>query len=214
MLRRYPVLVGFVAAYMIGFTAYALARGNTEFVFYAVVMLVLIGGVLAIHLKVKFSRAVLWLLAVWGLLHMAGGNVPIPAHLAVDWTPPPGKPPWTVLYNFRPLAWMPKFDQIVHAYGFFAATLASFKALRAAITGQVVPPGSFRVTAGLTFACFLAGMGLGALNEVVEFIATRFMETNVGDYVNTGWDLVSNMVGAAAAATLVLVEGRKVIAST
>jgi hypothetical protein len=43
-------------------------------------------------------------------------------------------------------------------------------------------------------------MGFGALNEVVEFIATRFMETNVGDYENTGWDLVANLAGAAIAA--------------
>jgi len=36
---------------------------------------------------------------------------------------------------------------------------------------------------------------------VVEFAATLAMpETNVGGYVNTGWDLVSNMTGATLAA--------------
>ena len=43
------------------------------------------------------------------------------------------------------------------------------------------------------------GMGLGALNEVVEFVAVLTMpETNVGGYTNTGWDLVSNLAGATA----------------
>ncbi|MBX3375497.1 MAG: DUF2238 domain-containing protein [Phycisphaeraceae bacterium] len=200
----------FVVLYMVGFTGYALLRGNSEFVFYALVMVVLIAGTLVVHRRVGFSPLVLWLLAVWGLLHMAGGNVPVPARWAVDWVPPPGKNAVTVLYNFRPVAWMPKYDQIVHAYGFFTATLASFEAIRAAVTGHAGQPiSAFRITPGLAVACFLAGMGLGALNEVIEFVATRFMETNVGDYVNTGWDLVCNMIGAALAAGVVFVRGQR-----
>lgn len=44
-------------------------------------------------------------------------------------------------------------------------------------------------------------MGFGALNEVVEFCATLLVpDTNVGDYANTGWDLVSNFAGTLLAA--------------
>ena len=44
------------------------------------------------------------------------------------------------------------------------------------------------------------GMGFGALNEVIEFAATLTVpETNVGGYRNTGWDLVSNLVGTSIA---------------
>jgi len=47
-------------------------------------------------------------------------------------------------------------------------------------------------------------MGLGALNEVVEFAATLLVpETNVGGYLNTGWDLVANAIGAATAALII-----------
>jgi hypothetical protein len=47
-------------------------------------------------------------------------------------------------------------------------------------------------------------MGFGALNEVIEFAATLTMpHTNVGGYVNTGWDLVSNLVGCALAAVII-----------
>ena len=45
---------------------------------------------------------------------------------------------------------------------------------------------------------------LGAGNEVVEFIATLVMpDTNVGGYENTGWDLVSNLIGTVIAAFLI-----------
>ena len=49
-----------------------------------------------------------------------------------------------------------------------------------------------------------SGMGLGAMNELIEFAATLLVpETNVGGYVNTGWDLVANFVGAVAAAAVI-----------
>ncbi len=52
-------------------------------------------------------------------------------------------------------------------------------------------------------------MGLGALNEVIEFAATLLIpETNVWGYRNTGWDLVANLVGATVAATIIWLHGR------
>lgn len=191
MIKRHPLLVLFVAVYMLGFTGWAVARGNSEFVFYAAVMAALIGGAAGVHRRVGFTTPLLWGLAVWGLLHMAGGNVPIPRSLAPDF--PEGSGP-TVLYNLR-LAWfLPRYDQVVHAYGFMVATLACFQALRAAMGAGM------RITPGVAVAGLLMGIGLGALNEVVEFVATRFMATNVGDYTNTGWDLIANLSGAAVAA--------------
>ena len=60
-------------------------------------------------------------------------------------------------------------------------------------------------TPGLVMLCALGGMGLGAFNEIVEFVATLTVpETNVGGYANTGWDLVANGVGATIAAVLIL----------
>ena len=52
------------------------------------------------------------------------------------------------------------------------------------------------------------GMGLGALNEIIEFIAVLIIpETNVGGYVNTGWDLVANLTGCLFAGILILFRG-------
>ena len=43
-------------------------------------------------------------------------------------------------------------------------------------------------------------MGFGGLDEVIEFaINLTLPETNIGHYINTGWDLVSNPVGVTAA---------------
>jgi hypothetical protein len=52
--------------------------------------------------------------------------------------------------------------------------------------------------------CAAGGMGFGALNEVIEFIAVLTIpNTNVGGYVNTGFDLVANLVGCVIAAVLI-----------
>jgi hypothetical protein len=46
----------------------------------------------------------------------------------------------------------------------------------------------------------MAGLGTGALNEILEFIATVSVpETNVGGYENTSLDLISNLFGAIIA---------------
>lgn len=63
---------------------------------------------------------------------------------------------------------------------------------------------SVEPTLGLLTLAAAAGMGFGALNEVIEFFMTLLVpETNVGGYINTGWDLVANLVGALIAVSLI-----------
>jgi hypothetical protein len=58
--------------------------------------------------------------------------------------------------------------------------------------------------------CAAAGMGFGALNEVIEFIAVLTLpNTNVGGYENTGWDLVANLVGTIIAALVIRLGARR-----
>ena len=64
-----------------------------------------------------------------------------------------------------------------------------------------------RFTPGIMLLCIAAGMGFGAFNEVIEFVATRILpDTNVGDYENTGWDLVSNLAGSVIAALIIRIR--------
>ncbi len=198
----------FVASYVIAAGAAALATGNAEFGFYIAVMLVLIGVVLVLHTRVGLSRGLLWSLAGWGALHMAGGLVPVPDTWAVE-----GE--FRVLYSWWILpggdadhgGWL-KFDQLVHAYGFGVATWLCWQALCGAL-GAPGAPATPTPTPGLLVLVAAAGCGLGALNEVVEFVATRFTSTNVGGYENTSWDLIYNTLGAATAATCLYVAHRR-----
>lgn len=193
----HPGIAAVTVLYMLIFGGLALRQGNTEFIFYTVAMLVFIAGVLGLHARVRFSTLSLGLLSAWGLLHMAGGTVPIPADLAQT------EAKRTVLYSLRLHPDLPRYDQVTHAFGFFAATIAAWEALRAGIARFT--PATVVPSPGLALAAALIGMGLGALNEVVEFTATLVVaEHNVGGYVNTGWDLVSNTVGAVAGAALLL----------
>ena len=62
-----------------------------------------------------------------------------------------------------------------------------------------------RPTPGMLTLCAASGMGFGACNEVVEFVATLLIRnTNVGGYENTGWDLISNLAGAIAGSAIIV----------
>jgi hypothetical protein len=123
-----------------------------------------------------------------------------------------------VLYNWwifpaaavEPGGWL-KYDQAVHAFGFGVATWLCWQGLCGALRGRSAMEATqaLQPTLGLMVIVAAAGMGLGALNEVVEFVATRIAETNVGGYVNTGWDLVYNAVGACLAAAIISVGSRR-----
>lgn len=172
----------------------AVSRGNFEFLIYIAVMLILIGVVWLLHRNVSLSLGVLWGLSIWGAAHMAGGLVAVPESWPINGD-------IRVLYSWWLIPDLLKFDHIVHAYGFGIATWACWQGLRAAIRRQ---GGDAHPTGGLLILSAAAGMGLGAMNELVEFIATLLVpETNVGGYFNTGWDLVSNLVGVVIAAMLI-----------
>lgn len=190
-------VIFFTMAYMVGAIALSIAKGNSEFVFYIVVMLVLIGLVSWIHSRINLSTGIIWGLSLWGFLHMAGGLVALPE----GW---PYNGDQAVLYSWWiiPPHYL-KYDQVVHAFGFAITTWLCWHGLRAAIMGMGVPRPDVKPTLGLLTLSAAGGMGFGALNEVVEFIAVLVLpNTNVGGYVNTGWDLVSNLAGCVIAALI------------
>jgi hypothetical protein len=196
--RLLPLTV-FTVAYLIASSLVAVWRGNVEFLLYIAVMLLLILAVVIVHRSVELSRALLWGMSIWGLAHMAGGLVLIPEGWPVD----AGS---HVLYSLWISPDRLKYDHIVHAYGFGMTTWLCWQALRASILTR---GGSVSPTIGLLILSATAGMGFGALNEIVEFAATLLIpETNVGGYLNTGWDLVANLVGSTAAIVLIWLASR------
>jgi hypothetical protein len=183
------VATGAVA--FIAFDGAAALRGDASAASYALVMAILLVAVVAADRWVGFTTPLLWCLVAWAVLHLAGGLVVTGPH--------------QVLYN-KPLG-VPgiHYDRLVHAFGFGTATVACWQALRR------YPPAPVP-TAGLVILAALAGLGLGALNETVEFLITRVQaSTSIGGYVNTGFDLISNTIGASIAAAWIYWTGRRAV---
>lgn len=187
--KLWPVAL-FTLVYLSLATSFVISLGNAEFLLYIVVVIIFGGVTLFLRTQVGITMGVVWGLSVWGLLHMAGGLVPIPE----TW---PRLGENVVLYNWWIIPNYLKYDHFVHGYGFFVATIVCWQALKSRL--QNIHP-----TFGVLTLCVLAGMGLGALNEIVEFMAVVYIpNTNVGGYMNTGFDLISNLVGAVLAASFI-----------
>lgn len=192
--RAELVVLIFTLSYLAVWLVVSLVIGNQEFIFYLVVMCLLLAAVGLVHQKARFHIVALWGLAIWGLAHMAGGLMPIPQ----SW---PAAGETHVLYNWWIIPTYLKYDQVVHAYGFGLVTWICWQGLQRAFAAREV---EVEPTLGLLTLCVAAGMGFGAANEIVEFLATLMLPgTNVGGYENTGWDLVANCVGSVTAAVLI-----------
>lgn len=191
----------FTLFYMVAAVTGAAAAGNREFVFYIVVMLVLIAVVMVVHRRMSLTSGQLWALSIWGLLHMAGGLVPVPESFQING-------PIRVLYSLWLIPGRLKYDQLVHAYGFGVTTWICWHAIRTSLGAAGVSRP--KPTLGLLTLAAAGGMGFGALNEVIEFIAVLTIpNTNVGGYENTGWDLVANLVGCVIATLVIRMSHRE-----
>ena len=185
-----PVAV-FTGAYLAVSTIVALSRANYEFLLYIGSILLIVPVIAATHARVGLTRATLWCLSLWGVMHMCGGLVHVPAH----W---PLQGDSTVLYSLWFIPETLKYDNIVHAFGFGTTTWVCWQGMRAGLGNNADP------TWGRMLLVWVAGQGFGALNEVIEFTAVLLVpETNVGGYSNTGWDLVFNIVGCTVAVLLI-----------
>lgn len=199
--RQLHEVLAFSIAYLAIAAVFIVAGRNHEFLLYLAVLSVIIIAVIGVYNHAGLSRAILWAFSIWGLTHMLGGLVPIPEHWHHADTS-------GVLYNWRVIPGYAKYDQLVHGYGVGLVTWLCWQALAVRVRSHDGSP--LNPTLGMLSICASAGMGFGALNEVIEFFAVMLLpETNVGDYENTGWDLVANLVGAGAAATTIRIIWRK-----
>ncbi len=189
----YPTF--FAAAYLLMAAGYALVTHNWEFVIYIVVVLLCTPVALYAHRHIRFSQPIVWGIAVWGLLHMFGGLVPVPQGWPID----TGE---SVFYSWWIIPGILKYDMLIHAYGFGIATVAIWQSIQVLLTRSASTP-------GVLLLAILASVGIGALNEMIEFFTTLVLpHTNVGGYVNTGWDLFFNLVGSLIAACVIFQRSR------
>lgn len=175
--RDHPAIAAATIAYVVGLLVAATAWGRSQTAFYAAFMTLLIVLVAVVYERRPLSLLALAGLSAWGLGHMVGGLVEAGGGIVYEWMVIPG----TL-----------RFDKVVHAFGFGFATIACYELLRPAYDGTDRGAAAFAA---------LAGLGLGATNEMVEFLIARYSaDSNVGGFVNTGWDLVFNTLGAVVAA--------------
>lgn len=124
----------------------------------------------------------LWMLSAWSGLHLAGGLAPNPTGQT------------DILYGMWLIDGVLRWDQMVHGFGIAAATLALITAAR----------GSDRP---LLWG-FVLGQGVGLANETVENVFAALVDSsNVGDAVNTAWDLGWHLIGGSAAVLWVAAKG-------
>jgi len=186
--RETPVLVVNLV-YVPAFTVIALRNLNFEFVLYVGVILIIAAWVVWKQRSVRFDLPILWGLTIWGLLHMAGGNI-----RAGD----------DILYGLQLIPVVLRYDQLVHAFGFGTATLVCYHLLKPYLRDSI---DRWRT---LSILIVLMGSGLGAMNEIIEFIAVKTLpETNVGGYDNTLWDLIFNLIGGLLAVAWLTVRRRR-----
>lgn len=187
--RTHAFILGFSLLYTLGFGLYYVSAQNLEFLWYVLTLLGLIAFIAVTIHRSQLSHTHLILLSIWGFLHMAGGSVVVDGEALYRYV----LIPFHVDGDFTIL----KFDQFVHAYGFGVAAVALLSIFERWTKGTVGPR-------ALAATSILAAMGLGVINEIVEFTAVvSFAETGVGDYYNTALDLIFNTLGALIAVGLV-----------
>ena len=176
------------AAAIAFFTALSLRRENHEFLLYIVVILVMCVWFLAYKDRIAFDSLTLWGLTLWGVLHMAGGNIEVGDGVLYGLVLAPIWPKHSIL----------RYDQAVHAFGFGVATMVGYQLLN-----PLLRPG-LREGRRVGLLLVLIGCGIGAGNEIIEFVVVLALpRTGVGGYENTMWDLVFNFIGTVAAVSLI-----------
>lgn len=187
--ERFRGLIIFSLLYILGAAAFYIARGNWEFVAYVGVTIAIGALLVATVDQSNLDGFALWGLSIWGFMHMLGGILPVGDDVLYAWRIVPivdGGGDFYIL----------KMDQVVHFYGFAVAAVVVHQLIASRARARVNP-------AMLIFFAWAGAMGLGALNEVVEFLAyVSLDETGVGDHYNTGLDLIFNLAGALCGAVV------------
>ena len=182
--EQIPVLIVNVivlAIFMIIFSS----RQNWEFVAYIGVIAFFLLVILLTNHKVHYPNIILWGLTLWAFMHMSGGGIRIGEGILYNLIIFPLSTTYSIL----------RYDQVVHMVGFGVATLLMYYLIK-----PILHPEHSARWVIFSIVIVMAGLGVGALNEIIEFLMTVILpETGVGGYVNTSLDLVSDLIGAIIA---------------
>lgn len=165
---------------------YFLQDFNYEFVIYVAVIIVIFALVFFTLKQTQFPLWSLWLLSIWGLMHVLGGAIETKDGVLFAYR----------IYPFLDAGgdmYILKYDQVVHTYLYGLTAIMSYQ-LISRVFGLV----RFSCLAGAV--AVLVSLGISALNEIMEFLIAVSLERNgVGGYENAMLDLIFNLGGALVA---------------
>ena len=175
LIRRNPGAARFLSAVIALMTVIGLVRHVWFLWIYLPAMAACIGIVTFIdHRRGPIPKVLVWLLAVWATLHLAGGLFPNPSGDS------------EILYGMWLIDGVLRYDQVVHGFGI--ATVTAVLAHAARDTERPL------------FWGFILAQVVGLVNETAENLFALFVdESNVGDIVNTAWDMAWHVIGAGVA---------------
>jgi hypothetical protein len=175
LLRRTPAVALFTLGHVTVFTIVGLVRDQSFLWVYLPAMAASITIVVWIdHRWGPIPVVLLWLLSIWAGMHLAGGLAPDPSGQK------------DILYGWWLIDGYLRWDHLVHGFGIGAATAVLAFAARDSDRPLIWG--------------FVLAQVVGVVNETAENIVALFVEgSNVGDAVNTAWDIIWHLVGALVA---------------
>ena len=183
--QKNTLILLFTILYVLIFSISALFTENDEFFYYTLLMGVLIYIVLVINQRMHFAPFIVINLSLIGFLHLLGGNAYI----------------GTVrLYDFYFVPGLIKYDNLIHVYGTFIVTLVLYSMVSVYLNRELIRNRCWVIAVALV----LMAIGVGTINELVEFFAVVYFDAaeQVGDYFNNSLDLLFNTIGAIMATVI------------
>jgi putative membrane protein len=167
-----------------GFAGYGFATHSPSTVGYVSSVLIIAAAVVGLR-RVVLPPLLAAGLAIAAIVTLAGGLIRVGHDVLYNASTGPFNPALGTHYL--------QYDHFAHAYVSFVIVFACWIMLAA-------PHADGGRRGELVLLAVGAALGLGALNEMVEFIATLAHHgAHAGGYWNTGWDLIANFTGATAA---------------
>ena len=189
--NQIPILIVNLALLTV-FIILFLSKKNYEFIIYVGVIIFFLLLIIVTNKKINYPSSILWGLTLWSFLHMSGGGIYINKTRLYE----------IILIPLSTTYQIIKYDQFVHVIGFGVSTLVMYHLIK-----SLLRPNHKWVA--LSIVIVMAGLGVGALNEIIEFIVTVIVpSTGVGGYENTSLDLVADLIGALIAMAIILIKER------
>jgi putative membrane protein len=186
----------FNATYLFWGGAYFIQDFNVEYAIYSGIIFVVMAAVLLTLSYSDFPQWQLWLLSVWGLLHVFGGAIKLHGVSLATYHLYP-------IFNGGGDFYVLKYDQILHFVLYaIVATMAHHL-----IRNILEVKDNKKLVALLVV---MISIGVGALNEAAEFFIALNLHKNLSyGYQNVTLNIFFNLAGALVATLLLSLFTRK-----